>query len=54
MTTRPLAAVGRARWETCVTLAADLFVAVVFRGQNFKRGLDESAAESALNMNREL
>jgi hypothetical protein len=40
-------AVGGTRGKTGVALAADLLVAVVFRGEDLERGLDDSTTQTA-------
>lgn len=42
----PLPAVGCTGREACVALAANLLVAVVFRGENLERGLNDTATET--------
>lgn len=46
MTASPLAAVGGTGWETSVALAADLLVAVVLRGEDLQRRLNDTATET--------
>jgi hypothetical protein len=46
MTAAPLPAVGGARGQTGVALAADLLVAVVLAGEHLQRRLDDAAAEA--------
>lgn len=46
MAARPFPAVSGARGETSVAFTTDLFVAVIFRGQHFQGGLNDSTTET--------
>ena len=46
MSTCTLAAVGSARWETSIALAADLLLAVVLGGQSLEGRLDDATTET--------
>ncbi len=48
MAASPLAAVGCTRRETSVAFSADLLIAVVFCGEHFQGGLDDSPSETTI------
>jgi hypothetical protein len=45
VTTRSFSAVGSTRWQTGITFAADLLVAVVFGGKHLQRWLNDSSTK---------